>query len=368
MAFHLYDINELFSNASGSIQFIELRVGGSNGESFWSGQTITVTQAGETHTFTFSTNLPSTQTANTSVLLATQGFANLGLVTPNYIIPDGFLFTSGGATVNFGGGADTVNYLALPTDGRNSIDRAGTQQVNSPTNFAGQTGSVTLPALNPIVGTAGADTLNGTAGADDIDGLAGRDTLKGNGGDDLLDGGSDIDTALYSGNRAGYTVGAAGATVSGGSDGSDTLANIERVRFEDAALAFDLNSSGAAASTAKLLGAVFGAASVGNKVYAGIGIALFDSGETYAEVADLAIHAALGQTIDNAALVRLLYTNVVGSAPSDTQVNEFVTLLNVGVFTQVSLTTFAADYELNVANVNLTGLAQTGLEYLPFPG
>jgi EamA domain-containing membrane protein RarD len=67
-------------------------------------------------------------------------------------------------------------------------------------------------------------------------------------------------------------------------------------------------------------------------------------------------------------LVRLLYTNVVGVAPTDAQTADFVTLLNSGVFTQVSLTTFAADHALNMANVGLTGLAQDGLEFLPFPG
>ncbi|NRF70176.1 calcium-binding protein [Aquincola sp. S2] len=368
MAFHLYDITELFSNANGSVQFIELRTG-ANGESFWSGQTITVTQGASVHTFTFPGNLPSTQTANTSVLLATQGFANLGIVTPNFIIPDGFLFTGGSATVNFGGSSDVVSYATLPTDGQHSIDRNGAQQINSPTNFAGQTGSVNVGGgLNPIVGTANADTLNGTAGADDIDGLAGRDSLKGNGGDDVLDGGSEVDTALYSGNRATYTVGAAGGSVSGGGEGSDMLTSIERVRFADFALAFDFGANGAASNSAKLLNAVFGDAGLHNRTYAGIGLSLFDGGQTYTQVADLAIHAALGQQIDNAALVRLLYTNVVGAAPSEQEVTSFVALITSGAFTQTSLTTFAADHELNAARINLTGLAQGGLEFTPSPG
>jgi hypothetical protein len=39
-------------------------------------------------------------TANKRVLIATQGFEALGLVAPDYVIPNGFLPTNGG-TLNF---------------------------------------------------------------------------------------------------------------------------------------------------------------------------------------------------------------------------------------------------------------------------
>ena len=38
MPFHAYKLNEIYSNADGMIQFIELINTGGNGESFWSGQ------------------------------------------------------------------------------------------------------------------------------------------------------------------------------------------------------------------------------------------------------------------------------------------------------------------------------------------
>ncbi|MFO1253621.1 MAG: hypothetical protein U1E77_21365 [Inhella sp.] len=37
MSFHLYRITEIYSNPSGTVQFIELSVGNANGESQWSG-------------------------------------------------------------------------------------------------------------------------------------------------------------------------------------------------------------------------------------------------------------------------------------------------------------------------------------------
>jgi serralysin len=368
MSFHLYDINEVFSNADGGVQFIELRVGASNGESFWSGKTITVTQGGSTHSFTFPSDLPSTQTANTSVLLATQGFANLGVVTPNFIIPAGFLF-QGSASVNFAG-VDVFSYSNLPTNGTLSAGLGGSTATNSPTNFAGQTGTVSVPSTGPnvISGTPNDDLLTGTAGVDRIDGGAGVDTITGGAGNDELIGGAHLDTAVYSGVRSAYQIEHGGIAISG-ADGNDTLSGIERLKFSDINVAFDVADGGPAGNIAKLLGAVFGAALVSNKTYAGIGLGLLDNqGMDYATVAGFAIHAALGSTIDNAALVRLLYANVVGAAPSQAEVDAFAGLISSGSFTQVSLTTFAADHVLNTSRIDLAGIAEHGLEYIPVAG
>ncbi|MFN7086248.1 MAG: calcium-binding protein, partial [Burkholderiales bacterium] len=274
MSFHLYQINELFSNADGSVQFIELTVGPANGESFWQGLPISVTQGGTTHSFTFPANLPGTATADTSVLIATQGFANLGIVTPDFIIPAGFLFTGGG-TVNFAG-VDAVTYAALPTDGSSSVNRAGVAAVNSPTNFAGATGTVAGGGAAGITisGGAGDDILAGGAGNDVISGGAGNDILTGGGGNDTLDGGADIDIAAYAGARSNLTLARTGSGFTlvdnTGAEGSDTLTAIERLQFADAKLALDLD--GHAGSTVKLIGAIFGRQFVQNKAFVGAGL------------------------------------------------------------------------------------------------
>jgi hypothetical protein len=80
-------------------------------------------------------------TANTRVLVATLGFAALGLVTPDFTVPNGFLSTSGG-TVNYAG-VDLWTYASLPTDGTHSLNRDGATIENVATNFAGQSASVT---------------------------------------------------------------------------------------------------------------------------------------------------------------------------------------------------------------------------------
>ncbi|MBI5910227.1 MAG: hypothetical protein HY848_09780 [Betaproteobacteria bacterium] len=175
MSFHIYRLNELYSNADGSIQFIELVVGNVNGESFWQGQTISATQGSTTHTYTFPNDLGSAATANRSVLVATQGFANLGLVAPDFIVPAQFLFTNGG-TVNFAG-VSSVTYASLPTDGSRSLNSNNTTGINSPTNFLGLVGTVTntnnAPTGSVIISgmTTQGQTVTASNTLGDADGL-----------------------------------------------------------------------------------------------------------------------------------------------------------------------------------------------------
>lgn len=149
--FHTFRINELYSSADGKVQFVELVEGsGFDGQNLWAGHALTSSNGIATNTFVFSNNLPSPATANRMVLVATQGFADLGIVQPDYIIPAGFLFTSGG-TIDFAG-VSSVGYASLPVDGTLSRNADGTTGVNSPTNFAGARGSIQAMASPPQSG------------------------------------------------------------------------------------------------------------------------------------------------------------------------------------------------------------------------
>ncbi|WP_284617758.1 choice-of-anchor L domain-containing protein [Aquabacterium humicola] len=84
----------------------------------------------------------------------------------------------------------------------------------------------------------GDDIVVAGAGDDQVYGGSGNDQLEGDAGNDLLDGGSGIDTACYAGSSADYTVAPAGGGFSvsagpGGSDGIDTLLNMEQAKFSD---------------------------------------------------------------------------------------------------------------------------------------
>lgn len=82
----------------------------------------------------------------------------------------------------------------------------------------------------------------GSGGNDTLSGGDGNDNLIGGRGNDALDGGNDSDTAHYSGNRADYTVSgtAANFTIVDGTssrDGTDTVQNVEFVKFADGTFA-----------------------------------------------------------------------------------------------------------------------------------
>jgi serralysin len=365
MAFHLYDINELYSNADGTIQFIELTVGNFNGEDRWQGKSIIVTQGDSAHSFTFPSNLAGTQTANTKVLIATQGFADLGVVTPDFIVPSGFLFIDGGI-VNFAD-VDNVAYTALPTDGTLAWNVDGSTSVNSPTNFAGSTGTVqgnVIPPTNVIAGTDGADNLVGTTGDDTFSGGAGGDTLDGGAGNDSLDGGTGVDTALESGNRSSYTV---AKTVSGysvsGLEGNDTLVSVERIQFADKNVAVDLGLGEAAGNTVRVIGAAFDAPAIQQHLdWVGIGLDFFDGGQSMLQVCEL-VAQIMGMS--NTAFVTTVYTNVVGVAPDAATRDSFASMLqgSGGQMTQGQLLEFAATIDLNAQQIDLVGLQASGVEF-----
>jgi len=137
-SFHLVSISEIYSDASGNVQYVVLQAN-AGGQQFLAGHKITATQGGTTNSFTFPANLPG-DTAGRKFLIATQGFANLGLVTPDYVVPNGFLFLSN-ASVNYAG-VSSVAYGSLPTDGIHAMDALGNTVKTTPINFAGASAAI----------------------------------------------------------------------------------------------------------------------------------------------------------------------------------------------------------------------------------
>lgn len=124
--------------------------------------------------------------------------------------------------------------------------------------------------------------------------------------------------------------------------------------------AYDI--SGNAGITAKVLGAVFGKLSLNNKQYVGIGLNLLDQGMSYDALAALALAAAKAHTNDQ--IVTTLWSNIVGTTPTPSDKAPFIKMLEDGM-TPGSLARMAADTPLNTANINLVGLAMTGIEFTP---
>jgi Ca2+-binding RTX toxin-like protein len=275
-------------------------------------------------------------------------------------------------------------FLYNSSTGALYYDADGNAAGSLPMQFATLTGAPALTAsdieliesvLTTFTGTSGNDTLTGSSGANVLNGLEGndtlssaegRDSLEGSLGNDALDGGTGIDTAIFAGLRANYTVAQSGTNwtvtdtnTANGDEGTDTHSNVERLFFSDKLLAIDLD--GNAGTVVKILGAVFGKTSVANKQYVGIGLNLVDDGMSYEALAGLALGAASATT--NEQVVNLLWANLMGAAPTASEAAPYIKMLSDGMLPG-TLAKLAAETSFNAVNIDLVGLAHTGVEYI----
>lgn len=142
---HTWRVKEIFSNADGTIQYVEVwEANGTAGETGTAGHNV----ASNTNSFTIPSNVAA-PTTNRSLLLATQGFADLGVVAPDYVLPSNF-FDVNGDSISYTP-FHTVTFVAgqLPTDGQTALLANLTTAPNSPQNYAGQTGMVDLGGGDP---------------------------------------------------------------------------------------------------------------------------------------------------------------------------------------------------------------------------
>lgn len=276
------------------------------------------------------------------------------------------------ATLGDADGRDTLNAAAITSDSLIDLQPGAQSRLDGRTLTIAEDTEIEV-----AYGGDGADALAGNAAANHLHGMRGNDELAGRGGDDVLEGGAGIDTARYAAPREAYVLTRDAslwwiADSAAGGDGRDLLVEVERIAFGDVALALDTGSDGHAGETAQILRALFGTASLTNHAYAGIGLKLLDDGLGY----DALVAAALGThafaqlagSRSNADFVRLVYRNVVGHDADAAALAEFTALLDGGAMTQAQLAVLACRSPLNTGSVELTGLADTGLAYLPAEG
>ncbi len=170
-AHEAWRISEIFTSGDGELQYITL-FSDAPDQNQLDGITLTTRNAGgELHgSYTYASN-PVGSTAQATLLISTQALADHAGISPDFIIPAGFLPTEGGS-VDFAG-IDTLIYAApeLPKNGNQAL-RADTGIVNAmPTNFAGETAAVQAEVMTrfedttgllhlPVVAVPGMDTVS----------------------------------------------------------------------------------------------------------------------------------------------------------------------------------------------------------------
>ncbi|WP_297325515.1 M10 family metallopeptidase [Nitrosomonas sp.] len=281
-----------------------------------------------------------------------------------------------GANMNYHAGNDTYSYDDANTYHETIWDAGGIDTIL-------YTGAIpTLIDLNPtgasLIGQSvyvqfdGVDLGSSIPNVWIADGVTienamtgqGDDVLIGNNSSNTLDGGPGIDIVVVESQRNQYTLNRTATdytiTDHANSGNQDALTAVERLEFSDIKLALDLD--GHAGQVAKLLGAVFGTAAIANLEYVGIGLTEADQGMNYEQLGEFAINATGLKTSDE--IVTLLWDNLFGSAPTETEKSPYVKLLDSGQISTGALAVLAADSDSNAGNINLTGLMQTGIGFV----
>jgi len=152
-----------------------------------------------------------------------------------------------------GGSGGTLSIRITATDpGGLSVSDTLTLTVNGSQIWTGTDASDTRVGTSfgdVLDGAAGNDSLSGGAGNDTLSGGFGNDTLEGGAGNDFLNGNLGLDTAVYSGARADYTITKSGNqfivtdnNTTNGNDGTDTLTFVERLVFSDSEVGLSVAS------------------------------------------------------------------------------------------------------------------------------
>jgi uncharacterized delta-60 repeat protein len=279
--------------------------------------------------------------------------------------PDGTLDTSfdadGIVCTDLGGYADCVYNVWQQADGK--IVAAG----NGGNGF----GLARYNANGSLDTSFGVDNAAPTTQA----GTERADTFSNAVGNDVINGGAGTDTLICGSNRSNFTL---TKTSSGftahditGALGFDTLANVERIQFNDVNVALDLGVAQSGGEAVLLVGAVLpGLLGLDSSKQQLIGavMALMDAGYSMRDLSGAALRLPIwdvltGQSMPtNAAIATYLLTNVLGHSPDSTALAAAINALDTESFQGDWLANLAVSAE-GQAHVNLVGLAESGLLY-----
>lgn len=222
-----------------------------------------------------------------------------------------------------------------------------------------------------VIGSASQDSLSGGAGNDSLYGLGGNDQLYGGLGDDSIDGGDGLDTVTYSGGRSSFLITKSSDRITvqdvSGAEGTDTLFNVERLRFSDKVVAFDID--GNAGNVYRLYQAAFDRQPDASGL--GFWTNATDSGTSMAQIAreftnSVEFGNLYGANPSNADLLTRYYQNVLHRAPDQGGYNWWLNVLDQGLATPAQVLLDFSNSTENQAQV--VGSIQNGIEFTPWLG
>jgi hypothetical protein len=214
-----------------------------------------------------------------------------------------------------------------------------------------------------------ANDLPRVAAAGISHGTSGNDIITARAGNEEISGGAGIDTVVYAGVRADFTslheADVAFIVDNKGNGGTDTLMGIERVKFSDMSLAFDV--AGTAGQGYRLYQAAFDR----TPDLGGLGywISAMDHGASLHSVAEQFVGSAefkslYGSNATNDVVLKAYYQNVLHRPADEAGYKFWLNALDTGA---VSLADMLIQFSESAENqAAVIGTIQNGIAYQPF--
>lgn len=275
--------------------------------------------------------------------------------------PLGLNTVVGSSLIADSGGWDTLDASQSSIGVAINLNEGASSSAGRTANDFGASGNLSIAygtEIEAAIGSVYDDVLLGNKG---------RNLFMPGEGNDQIDGGAGIDTVVINGKQSEFELSLSAysglwlVAARDGFSGVDSLANVERVQFSDRNIALDLN--GNAGKAARMLATVFGKSALQNLEYAGIAISLFDQGLSEAQVAQIALDAALGPGQKSSDVIALLRKHVVGTGVTQREFSDLVALLDNKTISVAEFTLGVAQSDLTAQLIDLAGLASTGWEF-----
>ena len=179
-----------------------------------------------------------------------------------------------------------------------------------------------------------------------------------------------IDTYTLGGDSTDYTItkGENDITLAStlASNVTFTLADHERVVFDDTAIAYD--ADGRAGDVYALLAAALGVSDV-TAEYQGLGIYFADAGWTNKQLATALLATDVYKTdaggVSDETFIKHVYKNVMGTDATLAEVTSLTNWMHGNNYSQADVLVAASELEAFETTIDLVGLATTGIEYTP---